>query len=113
MCVVFLAAGGDADDGAGSGNFGDVRADPRGRDKQFEDHVDHSRDRGRLRAARDRHAKFEGRGRLGREDDDVVGIGEHASGAVDISAAERGDARAGLGEHGAFGGGALRRSTAN
>ena len=33
------------------------------------------------------------------------GLVEHASGAVDFSAAERGNARAGLGEHGAFGGG--------
>ena len=45
------------------------------------------------------------RGRLGGQDDDVVGIGEHASGAVDISAAERGNTRAGLGEHGIAGGG--------
>ena len=39
------------------------------------------------------------------EDDGVVGIGEYASGAVDFSAAERGNTGARLGKHGAFGGG--------
>ncbi len=49
--------------------------------------------------------EFEGRGRLGgRDDDDVLGTGERAFGAVDMSAADRGHASAGLGEHGAFGG---------
>src|SRR5271155_1554754 len=107
MCMYGLhfVAGGGADDGAGSGNFGNVRANSRGRDEQFEDYVAHSRDRGRVRAARDGDSKSRGGGRLGREDDGVMGIGEHAFGAVDISAAERGNACAWMGEHGAFGGG--------
>jgi len=105
ICALFLGAGGDAFAGAGPGTFRDVRADPRGRDEPFKNNVDHSRGRGRVRPATDGHAEFEGGRRLGNKNHDVVGTLEHTPGAVDVSAAERRDAGAGLGKHGAFGGG--------
>src|SRR5438552_16691664 len=53
---------------------------------------------------RDGHAELEGGRRVGGQNDDVVGTDERASGAVDLPAAERGQAGARLGKHGAFGG---------
>src|SRR6266705_2403762 len=97
---MLLDAGSDANDGAGAGRFRSVRADSRGRNEQLEDHVDYSRGGRRVRAARDGHAQSEGGRRLGGEDHGFVGTGEHASRAVDLSAAQRSNTGTRLGKYG-------------
>ncbi len=61
------------------------------------------RDCRRVWPARDGDAQSESRGRLGGENDDLVGIGQRASGALDVSASQRCHAGSRLGKHGTLG----------
>src|SRR5712671_6222438 len=89
MCALLLAVGGNAAAGAGSGSLRNLRADSRGRDEQFQNHVADPPNCGCVRPARDRHAKPESGRRLGGQDHDHMGTRQRASRAVDFPAAKR------------------------